>query len=147
MTGHLTDEQILQFTAGSMPLDEAITCAMHIDHCPLCSGQITMAAPLHQAFASAIDPNCPPDLPSQILAQYRSTPTTPIVELAIGITFLLSAGLVAIFTIEPYQLIGESAAWLAGLQKVTNMLTQDFTYQTWTALILLAVLTLSLIHI
>jgi hypothetical protein len=54
----------------------------------------------------------------------------------------MAATVTAYITFEPFQLIGESSAWITAAQQMATLLSREFSMQVWAALSVVAILTL-----
>ena len=136
MTPHLTDFQIRQFLDGSLSEQEAAAIALHLDSCPECLNRVTLAEPLHTAFASTLDPVVPLDLAESILESIEASHKTPWTEIMVGGALLASASLIFLATLEPVDTFVQSAIWLKTLTHASQVLTANITNSIIAALLL-----------
>lgn len=101
MSEHIPEARLQAFVACELDTEQAVSVAMHLDECPMCSARAAAAEPLAAAFARVADPEVPDDLALCVLEAARQPEPFPWTEVAIGGSLLAAAALLAVFGGDP----------------------------------------------
>ena len=123
MTPHLSDLEIQQFINGTTPIERLEAIANHLDQCAECLNRVTLADPLHLAYASTRHPEVPQNLSANIIAAIDESQRTPWTELLVGGALLVAASFLMIATIEPIEAAAESLILLNSITRASEVVT------------------------
>jgi anti-sigma factor RsiW len=92
---HIPEDMLRAFVEGDLGDQIGAHIAEHLDACAACATRAAALDPLARAFATARDPQTPPELFARILKKLDEPERAPAHEIAVGAALLLAALLLA----------------------------------------------------
>ena len=93
---HIPEDMLRAFVEGDLGDQIGAHIAEHVDACPACATRAASLEPLASAFAAVRDPHPPADLIGRILKKLDEPQRVPAHEIAVGVTLLVAALVIAV---------------------------------------------------